>query len=104
MSNNIEVHKFGQYKFARTGASTKENELGMREMQARAFEKRSSKYLLIQAPPACGKARALMFLALDKVINQGVKKVIISVPQIAIAGSFGKTELWQGVSSQCRIA
>lgn len=93
MSNDIEVHNFGQYKFARTGASTKENELGMREMQARAFEKRSSKYLLIQAPPACGKSRALMFLALDKVINQGVKKVIISVPQIAIAGSFGKTEL-----------
>ena len=47
MSNNIEVHNFGQYKFARTGASTKENELGMREMQARAFEKRSSKYLNI---------------------------------------------------------
>ena len=41
-------------------------------MQARAYEKRESKYLLIQAPPACGKSRALMFLALDKVINQAI--------------------------------
>lgn len=90
---SLEVHHIGSYTFAQTGNSTKENKMGMREMQARAFEKRESKYLLIQAPPACGKSRALMFLALDKVINQGIKKVIIAVPQIAIGSSFADTKL-----------
>ena len=90
---SLEVHHIGSYTFAQTGNSTKENKMGMREMQARAFEKRESKYLLIQAPPACGKSRALMFLALDKVINQGIKKVIIAVPQIAIGSSFADAKL-----------
>ena len=31
------------------------NNMGMREMQARAFEKRTAQYLLSKAPPACGK-------------------------------------------------
>lgn len=91
--NSLEVHHIGKYTFAQTGNSTKENNMGMREMQARAFAKRNSKYLLIQAPPACGKSRALMFLALDKVINQGIKKVIIAVPQVAIGSSFADTKL-----------
>lgn len=91
--DNVEVHNIGRYTFAQTGNSTKENDMGMREMQARAFSKRHSKYLLIQAPPACGKSRALMFLALDKVINQGIKKVFIAVPQIAIGSSFADTKL-----------
>ena len=91
--DNVEVHNVGRYTFAQTGNSTKENDMGMREMQARAFAKRHSKYLLIQAPPACGKSRALMFLALDKVINQGIKKVFIAVPQIAIGSSFADTKL-----------
>ena len=46
----------------------------MREMQEKAFEARSAQYLLLKAPPASGKSRALMFLALDKLINQGIKK------------------------------
>ena len=91
--DNVKVHNIGNYTFAQTGNSTKENNMGMREMQARAFAKRHSKYLLIQAPPACGKSRALMFLALDKVINQGIKKVVIAVPQIAIGSSFADTKL-----------
>lgn len=91
--DNVEVHNIGRYTFAQTGNSTKENDMGMREMQSRAFAKRHSKYLLIQAPPACGKSRALMFLALDKVINQGIKKVFIAVPQIAIGSSFADTKL-----------
>lgn len=88
-----EIHNIGNYTFAQTGNSTKENNMGMREMQARAYEKRNSQYLLIQAPPACGKSRALMFLALDKVLHQGIKKVIIAVPQIAIGSSFKNTNL-----------
>lgn len=67
--------------------------MGMREMQSRAFAKRNSQYLLIQAPPASGKSRALMFLALDKVEHQGLKKVFIAVPQIAIGSSFSDTNL-----------
>lgn len=92
-NDSLEIHHIGSYTFAQTGNSTKENNMGMREMQARAYEKRESKYLLIQAPPACGKSRALMFLALDKVINQGIKKVIIAVPQIAIGSSFADAKL-----------
>ena len=49
-----------------TGGSTKSNELGMRPMQERAYEKRGEQYLLIKSPPASGKSRALMFIALDK--------------------------------------
>lgn len=66
--------------YARTGSSTTSDSLGMREMQARAYARRSEQYLLIKSPPASGKSRALMFLALDKVHNQGLDKVIIAVP------------------------
>lgn len=40
------------------------NSLGMRDMQARVYEKRNSNYLLVKAPPASGKSRALMFVGL----------------------------------------
>ncbi len=80
-------------KYAQTGTSTQGNSMGMREMQARAYEKRNAQYLLIKAPPACGKSRALMFLALDKVIHQGLDKVIVAVPQMAIGSSFKDTNL-----------
>jgi superfamily II DNA or RNA helicase len=79
--------------YARTGESTKTNQYGMREMQEKAFAARNSKYLLIKAPPASGKSRALMFIALDKLEHQGIKKVIIAVPERAIGSSFKKTEL-----------
>lgn len=79
--------------YAQTGASTKHNALGMREMQARAYEKRNAQFLLLKAPPASGKSRALMFLALDKVYKQGMDKVIIAVPEMAIGGSFDDTDL-----------
>lgn len=82
--------------YAQTGQSTKLNELGMREMQAKAFEKRNAQYLLLKAPPASGKSRALMFLALDKLTNQGIKKVIVAVPEKSIGGSFSETNLTQG--------
>ncbi|WKN28901.1 DEAD/DEAH box helicase [Apilactobacillus kunkeei] len=76
-----------------TGESTTTNELGMRDMQSRVYEKRNSKYLLVKAPPASGKSRALMFVALDKLCNQGIKKVIIAVPERSIGRSFKNTEL-----------
>ena len=63
-----------------TGASTRANEMGMRPMQERAYARRGEQYLLIKSPPASGKSRALMFIALDKLANQGVKQAIIVVP------------------------
>jgi superfamily II DNA or RNA helicase len=79
--------------YAQTGKSSKTNEYGMREMQAKAFQARNDQYLLLKAPPASGKSRALMFIALDKLINQEIKKVIVAVPERSIGGSFEKTEL-----------
>lgn len=80
-------------RYAQTGKSSAHNPLGMREMQARAYEQRNAQYLLIKAPPASGKSRALMFLALDKVMKQGLKKVIVAVPEMSIGGSFQDTDL-----------
>ena len=79
--------------YAQTGESTSTNEFGMREMQERAYEQRDAQYLLLKAPPASGKSRALMFIALDKLINQGVKKAIIAVPEKSIGASFEPTKL-----------
>ena len=79
--------------YARSGESTKTNQFGMREMQEKAYAFRESKYLLIKAPPASGKSRALMFIALDKLEHQGIKKVIIAVPERSIGSSFKKTDL-----------
>ncbi|MDO4908036.1 DEAD/DEAH box helicase [Neisseria sp.] len=80
-------------QYAQTGSSTQQNPMGMREMQAKAFAKRDAQYLLLKAPPASGKSRALMFLALDKLRHQGVKKAIIAVPEMSIGGSFADTDL-----------
>ena len=79
--------------YEQTGESTKTDEMGMREMQRRAFDKRNSNHLLIKAPPASGKSRALMYVGLDKLINQGKKKVIVAVPEKSIGSSFGNTNL-----------
>ena len=82
-----------EVSYAQTGASKKINALGMREMQAKAYEARTARYLLLKAPPASGKSRALMFIALDKLIHQGIKKVIVAVPERSIGNSFSPTEL-----------
>ncbi|MBN9037947.1 MAG: DEAD/DEAH box helicase [Rhizobiales bacterium] len=79
--------------YARNGSSTKANALGMRPMQERAYEKRGEQYLLIKSPPASGKSRALMFIALDKLANQGLKQAIIVVPEKTIGSSFADEPL-----------
>lgn len=79
--------------YASTGNSTRANEMGMRVMQERAYEKRGEQYLLIKSPPASGKSRALMFIALDKLHNQGLKKAIIVVPEKSIGSSFNDEPL-----------
>ena len=90
-SNNIvDIH------YLQTGQATATNELGMREMQALAYEKRDKRFLLIKAPPASGKSRALMFIALDKLEHQGIKKVVVAVPEKSIGRSFKNTNLTGG--------
>lgn len=81
------------FQTARTGISAKPNAMGMREMQERAYNKRGEQYLLIKSPPASGKSRALMFIALDKLHNQGLKQAIIVVPEKSIGGSFSDEPL-----------
>ncbi len=67
--------------------------MGIRQMQQRAYARRGEQYLLIKSPPASGKSRALMFIALDKLRNQGVKQAIIVVPERSIGGSFADEKL-----------
>lgn len=86
-SNIFEINYNG------TGASQSNNALGMREMQERVYAKKYSQHLLIKAPPASGKSRALMFIALDKLHAQGLKKAIIAVPERSIGKSFRSTKL-----------
>ncbi|MGF1657025.1 MAG: DEAD/DEAH box helicase [Verrucomicrobiales bacterium] len=75
-------------RYAQDGTSTRANTLGMRPMQERVWLKRGEQYLLIKSPPASGKSRALMFVALDKLTNQGIRQAIIVVPEKTIGASF----------------
>ncbi|MBQ8361944.1 MAG: DEAD/DEAH box helicase family protein [Bacteroidaceae bacterium] len=79
--------------YEHTGLSTGTNPLGMREMQAKVYEAREKQYLLVKAPPASGKSRAMMFVALYKMAHQGIRKTIVAVPEKSIGGSFKNTEL-----------
>ncbi len=87
MENLVEV------QYAQSGKATTTDTLGMREMQAMVYAQRHRQHLLVKAPPASGKSRAMMFVALDKLANQGVKKVIVAVPQQNIGRSFKDTSL-----------
>ncbi|KAG1649470.1 putative ATP-dependent helicase YeeB [Nymphon striatum] len=79
--------------YAQNRSSTTSNELGMRKMQERAYEMRGEQYLLIKSPPASGKSRALMFIALDKLHNQNLKQAIVVVPEKSIGSSFNDEPL-----------
>lgn len=87
------TNDFVDIRYQQSGQSTNTDSLGMREMQAKAYEVRNKKYLLIKAPPASGKSRALMFIALDKLENQGIRKVVVAVPEKSIGRSFADTNL-----------
>nr|WP_202367388.1 DEAD/DEAH box helicase [Mesorhizobium sp. L-2-11] len=90
--------------YASNGSSAKANALGMRPMQERAYERRGEQYLLIKSPPASGKSRALMFIALDKLANQGLKQAIIVVPEKSIGASFHDEPLSKyGFSTDWRV-
>jgi superfamily II DNA or RNA helicase len=94
MSNPIAIPSVS-VTYAQDGTSTRPNALGMRPMQERAYQKRGEQYLLIKSPPASGKSRALMFIALDKLENQKLKQAIIVVPEKAIGSSFHNEPLSQ---------
>ena len=81
--------------YAQTGRDQRPNELGMRPMQERAYDKRGEQYLLIKSPPASGKSRAPMFIALDKLHNQGLRQAIVVVPERSIGSSFSDEPLSQ---------
>lgn len=80
-------------RYAGTGQSKATNALGQRPMQARAYAARGAQFILLKAPPAAGKSRALMFVALDKLNHQGLAKTIVCVPETSIGGSFRSTDL-----------
>jgi hypothetical protein len=84
---------FVSVSYAGNGSSTRANALGMRPMAERAYQRRGEQYLIIKAPPASGKSRALMFIALDKLHNQGIKQAIIAVPEKTIGASFNDEPL-----------
>ena len=87
---------FVSVTYAQTGGSQSTNAHGMRAMQAKAFDARTAQYLLVKAPPASGKSRALMYIGLDKLANQGIAKVIVAVPERSIGSSFRSTLLTEG--------
>lgn len=87
INNIVDIH------YRQTGDASTTNELGMREMQAKVYAVRDKRFLLIKAPPASGKSRALMFIALDKLAHQGIKKVVVAVPEKSIGRSFKNTNL-----------
>ena len=87
LNNIVDIH------YQRRGTSSSNDALGMREMQAKAYAARKNRFLLVKAPPASGKSRALMFVALDKLYNQGIKKVVVAVPEKSIGRSFKNTNL-----------
>src|SRR5688500_16711988 len=75
------------------GRSTLSNAMGMRPMQEKVWLRRGEQYLLIKSPPASGKSRALMFVALDKIHHQGLKQAIAVVPEKTIGASFANEPL-----------
>ncbi len=84
---------FVRVTYGQTGRTQASNAMGMRPMQERVYEARAAQFILLKAPPAAGKSRALMFVALDKLENQGVRKAIVCVPETAIGASFRSTDL-----------
>lgn len=99
MENLVEI------KYAQTGKSSTTDSMGMREMQAMVYEQRNRQHLLVKAPTASGKSRAMMFVALDKLSYQGIRKVIVAVPEKSIGRSFNDTDLKKyGFFADWRVA
>lgn len=99
------INNLVEIQYAQTGKSSTTDNMGMREMQAMVYEQRNRQHLLVKAPPASGKSRAMMFVALDKLANQGIRKVIVAVPEKSIGRSFNDTDLKKyGFFADWRVA
>ena len=99
------INNLLEIQYAQTGKSSTTDNMGMREMQAMVYEQRNRQHLLVKAPPASGKSRAMMFVALDKLANQGIRKVIVAVPEKSIGRSFNDTDLKKyGFFADWRVA
>lgn len=83
-------------KYKADGSSKKTDALGMRAMQARVWDVRDSQHILVKSPPASGKSRAAMYVGLDKLRHQGLRKVVVAVPERSIGASFRATTLTAG--------
>lgn len=90
MNNIVEI------KYQQNGSSSTTDQNGMRDMQAKVYAARKERFILLKAPPASGKSRALMFVALDKIKNQDIKRVVVAVPEKSIGRSFKNTNLTKG--------
>ncbi len=69
------------FNYFQNCSSTRVNQVGIIPMQERPFSKKGEQYLLIKSPPASGKSGASMFIALDKLQNQKIRKSIVIVPE-----------------------
>ena len=99
------VNNIVNIQYAQTGKSSATNDMGMREMQAMVYTQRNRQHLLVKAPPASGKSCAMMFVALDKLAHQGIRKVIVAVPEKSIGRSFNDTDLKKyGFFADWRVA
>ena len=76
-----------------TGSSVSTNSMGMREMQAMAYEKADEQYVILKSPPASGKSRACEFITLKKLNEGQVQKAIIAIPERSIAKSYHPNNL-----------
>ncbi|MEZ6148475.1 MAG: hypothetical protein R3B91_24200 [Planctomycetaceae bacterium] len=94
-SGNTKENSIGSttLHYAATGASKATNALGMRAMQARVWDKVDAQHLLVKSPPASGKSRAAMFVGLEKLRTDAVRKVLVAVPERSIGSSFRDTSL-----------
>ena len=75
--------------YAGSGKSLTPNGVGMRAVQSHVWQFRGGQYLLLKSPPASGKSRALMFVALDKLHRQNVKQAIVVVPRNRLGETWG---------------
>ena len=87
------MNNYFETTYAHNVKSISTDSLGMREMQRRIYEKYESQYLLLKAPPASGKSRALMFVAFEKLRQGFVKKVVVAVLERSIGKSLASTNL-----------
>jgi hypothetical protein len=93
MSDKIKSVPSVSVTYARNGASTKANALGMRPMQERAYEKRGRAVPAHQVAARIGQEPRADVRRARQAQNQGLKQAIIVVPEKSIGASFNDEPL-----------